>query len=98
MPDAEMKERFNRATPTDDQTAFIARITEVTEEILLLSGAPEQSSVYVKQLIARLFPTMLPYEIGTLARCDVATFNGRALTDDAMDVILSRRIVISPMA
>jgi hypothetical protein len=89
MPDAEMKERFNRATPTDDQTTFIARITEVTEEILSLGGAPEQSAVYVKQLIARLFPTMLPYEIGTLARFDVATFNGRALTDDAMDVILS---------
>jgi hypothetical protein len=89
MPDAEMKEHFNRAMPTDDQTTFIARVAEVTGEILSLAGAAERSAIYVKQLVARLFPTMLPYEIGTLARFDVSTFNGRALIDDAMDVILS---------
>jgi hypothetical protein len=32
---------------------------------------------------------MLPYELGTPAAFDFVGFNGRALTDDAMDVILT---------
>jgi hypothetical protein len=40
-------------------------------------------------LVARLFPTTLPYELDTPAAFDFAGFNGRALTDDVMDVILT---------
>jgi hypothetical protein len=37
----------------------------------------------------RLFPTVLPYEIGTAASFSLASFDGRALSDDAIDVILT---------
>ena len=42
-----------------------------------------------KQLIARLFSTTLPYELGTSASFDFASFNRRALTKDVMDVTLT---------
>ena len=40
-------------------------------------------------MVGRLCPTTLPYEIGTPASFDFAGFNGRALADDVMDVILT---------
>ena len=36
-----------------------------------------------------LCPSLLPYELGTKAQFSVAGFNGRYLTDDAYDVMLS---------
>ncbi len=42
-----------------------------------------------KLLAARLCPNTLPYELGTSAAFEVATFNGRALGDDALDVMLT---------
>jgi hypothetical protein len=40
-------------------------------------------------MTARLCPTTLPYELGTQATFEVARFNGRALGDDVMDVMLT---------
>jgi hypothetical protein len=34
-------------------------------------------------------PAVLPYELGTPAAFDFAGFNGRGLTDDVMDIILT---------
>jgi hypothetical protein len=89
MPDADMKERFNRSTPADDQTPFIDQVGGVAEKLTALAGSAADPKAYGEQLTARFFPTMLPYELGTPAAFDFAGFNGRALTDDAMDVILT---------
>ncbi|WP_428491223.1 DUF4331 family protein [Rhodopila sp.] len=89
MPEADMKERFNRSTPADDQSPFIAQVGLVAEKITTLSGSAANPSEYAKQMVGRLFPTMLPYELDTPAAFDFAGFNGRALTDDVMDVILT---------
>ncbi len=89
MPDPEMKEQFNRAIPTDDQGRFTAQIAQITEKLTALAGSAASPAEYAKQLVARLFPTTLPYELGTPAVFDRASFNGRALTDDVMDVILT---------
>ena len=89
MPDADMKERFNRATPVDDQSDFISQVGGVAEKLSALAGSAASPADYAKQMTARLFPTMLPYELNTPAAFDFAGFNGRALTDDVMDVILT---------
>jgi hypothetical protein len=89
MPDSEMKEEFNRRTPSDDQSPFIEQVTRVAEKLVALNGSAASPAEYGKQLVARLFPTMLPYELGTPAAFDFAGFNGRALTDDVMDVVLT---------
>jgi hypothetical protein len=88
MPDPEMREAFNRAHPADDQGRFIAQVGEVAEKLATLTGAANPPE-YARQLTARLFPTVLPYELGEPAAFNVARFNGRALTDDVMDVILT---------
>jgi hypothetical protein len=89
MPDPEMKEQFNRSTPTDDQARFISQVGDVAENLTTLAGSTADPASYAKQLTARFFPTMLPYRLGTPAAFDRVGFNGRALTDDAMDVILT---------
>jgi hypothetical protein len=84
-----MKEQFNRATPADDQQRFIAHIGQLAEKLTMLAGSAASPAEYGRQLTARLFPTTLPYELGTPATFGFAGFNGRALTDDVMDVILT---------
>jgi hypothetical protein len=89
MPDPEMKERFNRAAPCDDQQAFIDQVERVAEQLTRLAGSATNPAEYAKRLSARLFPTVLPYRLDTTAAFDFAGFNGRALTDDVMDVMLT---------
>ncbi|MFZ3360551.1 MAG: DUF4331 family protein, partial [Xanthobacteraceae bacterium] len=89
MPDSKMKEAFNRATPADDQDPFIAQVDQVAQKLTMLAGSAASPAGYAKQLTARLFPTILPYQLGTPAAFDFVSFNGRALTDDVMDVILT---------
>jgi hypothetical protein len=40
-------------------------------------------------MVARLCPITLPYELGTAATFDLAEFNGRALGDNVVDVMLT---------
>jgi hypothetical protein len=39
MPDSDMKEQFNRSTPADDQTPFIAEVAMVAERLTTLAGS-----------------------------------------------------------
>jgi hypothetical protein len=39
MPDADMKEQFNRSTPADDQTKFINQVYSVVEKLGTLAGS-----------------------------------------------------------
>lgn len=89
MPDPEMKEQFNRAAPADDQSRFIAQVSDVVTRLTSLAGSVADPQEYARRLLGRLFPTVLPYELGTSAAFDFVGFNGRALTDDVMDVILT---------
>ena len=89
IPDIDARERYNRGVPADDMTQFAAQIGGVAERLTALAGSATNPQDYANQLIGRLCPTVLPYELGTPAAFDFAGFNGRALTDDVMDVILT---------
>jgi hypothetical protein len=89
MPDMNMREEFNRAVPADDVSRFGAYVGGVAEKLSGLAGSATDPSAYGRQLAARLLPAVLPYELGTPAAFDAARFNGRGLTDDVMDVILT---------
>ncbi len=88
-PYSDLKEEFNASTPSDDVSRFAPVITAFAEKMTAYAGSAPNPAEYGKQLAARLCPTTLPYEIGTPALFDATRFNGRALADDAMDVILS---------
>jgi Domain of unknown function (DUF4331) len=89
MPDPEMKERFNRTSPSDDQTPFVTQVHKVVERLVGLAGSAARPAEYAKQVTDRLFPNVLPYELDTSATFAFTGFNGRALSDDVMDVILT---------
>lgn len=53
------------------------------------AGSVMNPKEYGKQIVSRLCPTAMPYEIRTPAAFDLAGFDGRPLTDDVMDVMLT---------
>ena len=89
MPDEDMHEAYNRATPTADLTQFASQIGNVAAMLTGLAGSSADPHEYAKRLIERLCPTTLPYELGTEASFDFVGINGRGLPDDVMDVILT---------
>jgi hypothetical protein len=85
----ELKDKFNASTPVDDLALFSKPIAEFTEKMTTYAQSVMNPSEYGKQVVARLCPTVLPYELGTKAAFDQAGFNGRAIGDDVMDVMLT---------
>ena len=60
-----------------------------SETAIWYAGSAADPGEYGKLIAARLCPDTLPYELGTSAVFEVARFNGRALGDDALDVMLT---------
>jgi Domain of unknown function (DUF4331) len=89
MPDMDMREGFNRASPEDDLARFGGQIGSVAERLTMLAGSAGDPRAYGSKLAERLLPAVLPYRLGTPASFDFAGFNGRGLTDDVMDVLLT---------
>lgn len=87
--DQEMKEKFNRSLPSQDVALFSKPIADFAEKMTTFAQSVINPIEYGKQIVGRLCPTMLPYELGTPGAFDLAGFNGRALGDDVMDVMLT---------
>ena len=52
-------------------------------------GSADDPAAYAQRVVERLFPTTLPYVLGSAASFGFAGFNGRALTDNVENVMLS---------
>lgn len=89
MPDMDMREDYNRTTPADDTACFSSHISQIVEKVTSLACSAPNPAAYARQLIARIIPSTLPYALDSKAAFEINEFNGRALSDDAMDVILS---------
>jgi hypothetical protein len=87
--DQGMKELFNTSVPSDDVARFSGPIGEFAQKMATYAGSVVNPAEYGKQVARRLCPVRLPYELGTPAAFDQAGFNGRALGDDVMDVMLT---------
>jgi hypothetical protein len=85
----DVKERFNQSTPSDDVASFSGYIGDFAQKMTTYAGSVKNPDGYGQQIVGRLCPVMLPYELGTAAVFDLAGFNGRALGDDVMDVMLT---------
>ncbi len=83
------KEQFNESVPSEDLERFAKSIADFAEKMTTYAGSTEDPSEYGKLIAARLCPDTLPYELETPAAFQVASFNGRALGDDALDVMLT---------
>jgi Domain of unknown function (DUF4331) len=82
-------ENYNRAVPADEVALFSKSMRDFLEKVTALAHSAADPSAYATQLLARLCPSVLPYELDTPASFSFAAFNGRGLCDDVMDVILT---------
>jgi hypothetical protein len=89
MPDMDMKEEYNRSRPCDDVPRFSAQIGGIVEHLTTLARSTTSPSDYAQNVLTLLCPTILPYQLDTEAAFDFVGFNGRALADDVMDVMLT---------
>jgi hypothetical protein len=84
-----VKDEFNAALPSQDVQRFAKLISNFAETMTTYATSVASPSEYARQVVERLCPTTLPYRLGTPAAFDLAGFNGRPLTDDVMDVMLT---------
>lgn len=89
LPTDDLKEKYNASIPSEDVSLFSKLVADFAEKMTTFAASSPNPSDYGKQLAARLCPTTLPYELGTPAAFTSSRFNGRPLTDDAMDAILT---------
>ncbi len=82
-------ENYNRGVPADEVALFSKPMRAFVEKVIALAHSAADPSAYATQLLARLCPSVLPYELDTPASFSFAAFNGRGLSDDVMDVILT---------
>jgi len=87
--DQEVKEQFNASVPSEDLERFGKSIADVAEKMTTYAGSAADPVEYGKRIAQRLCPNTLPYELGTSAAFELAGFNGRALSDDVLDVMLT---------
>jgi hypothetical protein len=73
----------------EDLKCFAKPIADFVEKMTTYAGSAADPAEYGKLIAARLCPNTLPYELGTSAAFEVASFNGRALGDDALDAMLT---------
>ncbi|WP_422755560.1 DUF4331 family protein [Micromonospora sp. WMMD708] len=85
----EQREAYNRTSSDGDDSPFTAQIGAAIRDITTLAGTVGDPAAYAEQVLARFGALNLPYELGTPAAFTFATFNGRALRDNVMDVMLS---------
>jgi hypothetical protein len=87
--DGELAERLNQTAPADDRDTFTQ---EFADRVAAVVGARDTTSdphAYGRQVADRVLPSVLPYTIGTPAVFGFAKFNGRALNDNAGEVMFS---------
>jgi Domain of unknown function (DUF4331) len=82
-------EAMNRNQPRQDRELHGARAAQRVAAIVKAAGTATDPQAYGQAVAARFMPMVLPYRVGTPALYGFGQLNGRALTDDAFDVIMS---------
>ena len=95
--DDERSEAHNRRQPREDRDSGRPRVAEIVTLFTRLAGTTESPEAYGQAVADLLLPDMLHYRLGTPASFSFATRNGRRLTDDVTDVVLSL-LVNSPLS
>src|SRR4029450_7445614 len=81
--------RLNAGRPADDFATYGAVVGKAIAAVVAATGTSEDPEGYGEKVAHRFFPNILPYEVGTAATFGFAEWNGRSLTDNAPDVMLS---------
>jgi len=79
-------QRDTTARPVDDPANDTGRVAAFVAAAARRTGVSDPDG-YGREVAARLLPDVLPYRVGTLASFTFAGFNGRALADNAPEVM-----------
>lgn len=88
-PQPEDAEAMNKSKPAQDKELHRARAARRIAAIVKAAGTAVDAEAYGEAVAAKLVPIVTPYRVGTPAVYGVGHINGRALSDDAFDVIMS---------
>jgi hypothetical protein len=80
---------MNVSAPSEDRQLHQSRAAARIASIVKAAGTVTDPGAYGEMVAARLMPMVLPYRIGTPAAYGIGVVNGRALSDDSFDVIMS---------
>ena len=85
----DLGDHLNAGVPADDYATYGDLVSKEIAGVVAAYGTAEDPQAYGEKLAHRFFPNMLPYTVGTPASFGFAEWNGRALTDNAPDVMFS---------
>jgi hypothetical protein len=80
---------LNAGRPADDFATWGDALAKKMAAVVAAYGTAEDPKAYGEKIAHRLFPNMLPYEVGTQASLGFTEWNGRSLTDNAPNVMFS---------
>jgi Domain of unknown function (DUF4331) len=81
--------RLNAGRPADDFATYGSTAAQAIAGVVAANGTAEDPRAYAEKVAHRLFPNILPYDVGTSAVFGFAVRNGRSLTDNAPNVMCS---------
>jgi len=84
-----LAEKLNQTEPAEDVDTFGQEIADRVAAVVGARGTTSDPHDYGRQIADRVLPDVLPYSVGTSAVFGFAKFNGRALTDNAGEVMFS---------
>jgi uncharacterized protein DUF4331 len=80
---------LNAGRPADDFATYGKQVAAAVAGVVAALGTSEDPDAYGLKVAHRLFPNILPYEVGTSATFGLVEWNGRSLTDNAPDVMFT---------
>jgi Domain of unknown function (DUF4331) len=89
ITDPAAKDDYNRSLPSADVPRFSQIVADALARVTQLAGTAGDPAAYAQRVVERLFPTTLPYVLDSAASFGFAGFNGRAMTDNVENVMLS---------
>lgn len=89
ITDEAVKDDYNRSLPAADVPRFSQIVADALARVTQLAGTADDPAAYAQRAVERLFPATLPYVLDSAASFGFAGFNGRALTDNVENVMLS---------
>ena len=89
ITDPAVKDHYNQSAPAADVPRFSRIVADAVSRITQLAGSTDNPAAYSQRVVERLFPITLPYVLDSAASFGFAGFNGRAMADNVMNVMLS---------
>jgi hypothetical protein len=87
--DGERSSAYNTTQPREDRAIYGPLVSTLVAGVVAAMGTSADPQAYGELVAALCFPDILRYEVGTPAVFGFAKRNGRALTDNAPEVMFS---------